>query len=82
VNIGSGNVMKLSWNTPSAENNMVSSFKVHILRYNSAASTSYIPLYEADVGKVNEFYVRASLFDAISQSFFPLYIYVEAVSQY
>ena len=31
VNIGSGNVLKVSWNTPTATNNAVDSYKIYIL---------------------------------------------------
>ena len=81
VNIGSGNVLKLSWNTPTAANNAVDSYTVTILVYDSL-STSYGLLYRANVGNVNEFFVKASLFDAIPQSFITLRIYVYANSRY
>ena len=81
VNIGSGNVLKVSWNTPTATNNAVDNYKIYILRYDSTAA-SYKSLYSANIGNVNEFYLKASVFASISQSFIPLHIYVEAISKY
>lgn len=81
VNIGSGNILKISWNTPTAANNAVDNYKVYILKYDSA-SASYKSFYAANVGNVNEFYVRSSLFDSVSQSFVTLRIYVDAISKY
>ena len=81
VDIGTGNVLKISWNTPTATDNAVNSYKVYILRYDSA-SGSYKALYDADIGDINEFYLKSALFNNISQSFIPLRIYVEAVSKY
>lgn len=81
VNIGSGNVLKVSWNTPAATNNAVDSYKVYILIYDTATA-SYKSLYSANIGNVNEFYVKSTLFNSVTQSFAQLRIYVEAVSKY
>ena len=81
VNIGSGNILKVSWNTPVATNNAVDSFKIYILYYN-AANASYSILYAENVGNVNEFYLKSSLFDSMTQAFIQLQIYVEAISRY
>lgn len=81
VNIGSGNVLKLSWNTPTANNNEVDSYKVYITAYDTA-SASYTPLYEANIGNVNEFYLKSTIFEAIPQSFISLAIRIEVISKY
>lgn len=81
VDIGSGNVLKITWNTPTAENNAVDSYIVYVLFYD-VASVSYKHLYNANVGNVNEFYLKSALFEVTPQSFIQLYIYVEAVSKY
>lgn len=81
VNIGSGNILKLSWNTPAASNNAVDSYKISVLRYDTN-SVSYIPLYKANIGDVNEFYIKPDLFESVAQSSIPLRIYVEAISKY
>jgi hypothetical protein len=81
VNIGSGNILKVHWNTPTATNNFVDSYKIYILRYDNT-SASYKTLYNANIGNVNEFYLKAALFDSVAQSFNQLRIYVEAISRY
>jgi hypothetical protein len=81
VDIGSGNVLKISWSTPTAVNNAVDSYKVYILYYESS-SDDYKVLYSKNVGNLNELYVKSSLFAAIPQSFIPVQIYVEAISKY
>jgi hypothetical protein len=81
VDIGSGNVLKVSWNTPTATNNAVDNYKLTIVRYDSASS-SYKSLYSANIGNVNEYYVKSSLFSSLKQSYIPLRIYVEAISKY
>lgn len=80
VNIGSGNVLKVSWNTPTATNNAVDSYKIYIL-YLDSISASYKSLYTANVGNVNEFFVTPAIFSSISKSFLQLRIYVEAISK-
>ncbi len=81
VDIGSGNVLKLSWDTPMADNNKVASYKISILLYNTAAA-SYQPFYVADVGNVNEFYITSDLLKSITAAFFQLAVYIEAVSSF
>ena len=81
VDIGSGNVLKVSWNTPTATNNAVDTYKIYILSYDSG-SASYKSLYTANIGNVNEFYLKSSLFASDTKSFFQLRIYVEAISKY
>lgn len=80
VNIGSGNILKVSWNTPTATNNAVDSYKIYIL-YLDSASASYKSLYTANVGNVNEFFVTPAVFATITKSFLQLRIYVEAISK-
>ena len=79
INIGSGNILKMSWNTPTATNNAVDSYIVNVLAYDTSIA-SYKNLYTANIGNVNEFYLKSSIFDSIDQSFVPVQLYVEAVS--
>ena len=81
VDIGSGNILKISWNTPTATNNAVDSYKVYVLKYDTA-SASYKAFYSANIGNVNEFYLKSSLFSSVTQSFNKVSIYVEAISKY
>ena len=81
VDIGSGNILKISWNTPTATNNAVDNYVVNILKYDTATA-SYKSFYRANIGNVNEFYLKSSLFSSLKQSYIPLRIYVEAISKY
>jgi hypothetical protein len=81
VDTGSGNVLKVSWSTPTAANNAVDSYIIYISAYNSATA-SYRPLYRANIGNVNEFYIRSSMLSTIQQSLISLHVYVEVISKY
>lgn len=81
VNIGSGNVFKISWTTPTASGNVVDNYKVYILKYDTTTA-SYKSFYSANVGNVNEFYVKADLFKSVTQGFIKLQVYVEVISKY
>lgn len=60
VDIGSGTVLKLSWDTPVAENNKVDYYSLTITACESNLNT-YYTLYDGSIGNVNEFYLNASL---------------------
>ena len=81
ADIGTGNVFKVSWNTPVAANNQVDSYIIHILMYDSV-EVSYKHLYKANIGNVNEFYAASQLFAHNTQSILLLRIYLEAVSSH
>ena len=61
VDIGSGNVFKVFWDTPSAANNLVDSYCINIQVFDRSAE-EYVLLHKANIGNVNEFYIRSSLF--------------------
>lgn len=79
INIGSGNVLKVSWNTPTATENKVDSYVIHVLIYDLAIA-GYKYLVKQNVGNVNEYYLKASSFNNLD--YCQLRIYVEAVSAY
>lgn len=79
IDIGSGNVLKISWTTPTATDNKVDSYIVYILAYNASSGT-YNYINKSNVGLVNEFYLKSSLLASIKQTSYPIRIYVEAVS--
>ena len=81
VNIGSGNILKVLWNTPIATNNAVAYYKVYILAYDPATINYYL-LHSINVGDVNEFYLKADLFSDLPQAFIPIRIYVKVISKY
>lgn len=81
VDIGSGNVLKVTWDTPVAANNTVDSYIVYLTKYDSTDG-SYESIYTTNIGLVNEFYLKSSLLAAITKSFYSLFIRIEAVSKY
>lgn len=81
VNIGSGNILKMSWNTPAATNNIVDNYKVYLLAYDNKTA-EYKLVYNENIGRVNTFYLKASMLKNISQSLVPVRLYVEAVSKF
>lgn len=81
VDIGSGNILKMSWNTPTATDNIVDSYNIHVQCYNSIKG-GYQQIYKENIGNVNEFYLKSSMFSDMLQSFSKLLIHVEAVSKY
>lgn len=81
VNIGSGNVLKLSWDTPIATNNEVDYYSLNISCYDDAVGST-VELYSGSVGKVNEFYIDAAMLSNITTNYCPLYVYLVAYSKY
>ena len=81
INIGSGNILKMSWDAPVAEDNAVDSYVVHILAYDTN-SASYRPFYTVNIGNVNEYYLKSNLFNTTEKVFFQLHIYIEVISKY
>ena len=81
VDIGSGNVLKISWNTPTATNNAIDFYTIYISYFDST-TLSYLSLCKVKLGNINEFYIKSSLLSSIKQSFIPVKIYVEAFSRY
>ena len=80
VNIGSGNILKVLWDTPIATDNAINSYIISILA--NTDSIGYQTVYRADIGDVNEFYLKSDMLNAIKKSFIVLRISVEAISKY
>ena len=81
IDIGSGNVLKLSWGTPTATNNAVANYRLCIMVYD-LVNLAYKPLYDYNIGNVNEFYLTSSMLSSIKQSSIKLRITIEAISKY
>lgn len=82
IDIGSGNVLKVSWNTPTATENEIDYYFIYLTRYDNLTGTS-TTLYTGNLGKVNEFYVKSAfLATQNSPSTCTLKIYVEGHSKY
>ena len=76
VNIGSGNVFNLSWNTPTLENDIVDHYNLVIKRHDPTLNV-YYDIFSGTVGLVNEFYVNSTLLPTIPLQYV-LSIYVVA----
>lgn len=81
VDIGSGTVLKLSWNTPVATNNKVDHYSLYVY-YLNTTSGSNVSLVGRDVGNINEFYVTSSMLSSVTQSKLDCGCYVVAHSKY
>ena len=64
INIGSGNVFKLSWNTPILTNDSVAYYKLIIKRHDTV-SNIYYDIFDKNIGLVNEFYVDSTLLPSV-----------------
>lgn len=79
INIGSGNVFKLSWTTPTLTNDTVDRYSLVIKRHDTTLNV-YYDILNKNVGLVNEFYVDASLLPAIPLQYM-LSIYLVAYNK-
>ena len=79
IDIGSGNVFKLSWNTPMPASE-IDYYYLSIRRYNASTGT-YTTIISSNIGNVNEFYVESSLLSTITQTQYQLTMYVIAKSK-
>lgn len=81
IDIGSGTVLKLAWDTPLATNNRVDYYMLSIETYSSSGDTTY-SVFNENIGNVNEFYINSSLISQIDQSRYQLKISLTAHSIY
>jgi hypothetical protein len=73
INIGSGNVFKLTWN---ALNDTVDHYNLVIKRHDTVLNV-YYDIYDKNVGLVNKFYVDSSLLPIIPEQY-KLSVYIVA----
>lgn len=76
INIGSGNVFKLYWETPTLTNDTVDRYSLIIKRHDTTLNV-YYDIFNKNIGLVNEFYVDSSLLPTVPLQYM-LSIYVVA----
>lgn len=81
IDPGSGNVLKLAWDTPIALNNSIDYYYLKINRVISETGETY-SVFSSEVGNTNEFYLNSSLLSYCEQPHYRLEIQLMAVSKY
>ena len=81
VDIGSGNVLRIYWNTPTATTNKVDRYQILITGVDTADSTSYT-FVNSNIGNVNEFYLEASKIAMLKGALTKITIKLTAYSTY
>ena len=77
INIGSGNVFRLSWETPALNNNdTVDHYNLVIKRHDTTLNV-YYDIFDKNIGLVNEFYVDSAILPALPLQY-RLSIYIVA----
>ena len=76
INIGSGNVFKLSWETPTLMNEAVDHYSLIIKRFDPTLNV-YYDILDKNIGLVNEFYVDSHLLPTLPEQYI-LSIYIVA----
>lgn len=79
INIGSGIVFKLAWNTPTLTNDTVNYYVLVIKRYDPVLNV-YSDIFNKNIGLVNEFFVDSPLLPPAPVQYM-LSIYVAAYSK-
>lgn len=79
INIGSGNVFKLSWEAPTFDNDSVDYYKLVIKRHDTTLNV-YYDIFDKNIGLVSEFYVDSALLPALPLQY-KLSIYLVAYSK-
>lgn len=75
-NIGSGNVFKLYWNTPTLTNDSVDYYKLTIKRHDITLNV-YYDIFDKNIGLVNEFCVDSIMLPTVPEQY-KLSIYLVA----
>lgn len=79
VNIGSGNVFNLKWNTPMLTNNTVDHYELVIKRYDPTVNV-YYSIFDKNIGLVNYFSVNSELLPSAPEQYL-LHVYIVAYSK-
>jgi hypothetical protein len=79
INIGSGNVFKLDWETPVLTNDNIDRYSLVIKRYDPTLNV-YYDIFNKNIGRVNEFFVDSPLLP-IAPAQYLLSIYLVAYSR-
>lgn len=79
INIGSGNVFKLSWIMSGLTGDAVDRYSLIIKRHDTTINT-YYDIFDKNIGLVNEFYVNSELLPALPEQYM-LSIYLVAYTK-
>ena len=79
-NIGSGNVFRLSWSTPTMPNDIADRYSLVIKRHDTSLDV-YYDIFNKNIGLVNKFAVDSSLLPSVPEQYM-LSIYVVAYGKY
>lgn len=80
INIGSGNVFKLEWTTPTLTGDTIDRYSLIIKRHDTTLNV-YYDIFDKNIGFVNEFYVDSILLPALPLQYM-LSIYVVAYGKH
>ncbi len=80
INIGSGNIFKLSWTTPTLTNDVVDRYSLIIKRHDTTLNV-YYDIVNKNIGLINEFYVDSFMLPAVPLQYM-LSIYVVAYGKH
>ena len=80
INIGSGNVFKLRWNTPVLTNDFVDHYDLVVKRHDPTLGV-YYDIFNKNIGLTNEFFVDSALLPSAPDQY-KLSIYLEAYGRY
>lgn len=80
INIGSGNVFKLRWNTPVLTNDFVDHYNLVIKRHDPTLN-AYYDIFDKNIGLTNEFFVDSSVLP-LAPDQYKLSIYIAASGRY
>lgn len=80
IDIGSGNVFKLHWQTPLLTNDAVDYYSL-VIRQHDTAINAYYDIFNKNIGLVNEFYVDSNLLPTVPEQYM-LSIYLVCSGKY
>jgi hypothetical protein len=80
INIGSGNVFKLKWNTPVLTNDFVDHYNLVVKRHDPTLG-AYYDIFNKNIGLVNEFFIDSIMLPQAPDQY-KLSIYLEVYGRY
>jgi hypothetical protein len=81
ADIGTGTVVKLTWDTPVVENNEVDYYSMTINVYNPA-NASYSTIFNGRIGNVNEYYLTSEHLSRVKHANYKMNIHLTARSKF
>lgn len=80
IDIGSGNIAKLAWNTLNILEDSISYYTLSIDLLDKTTNESIQQIFSAEIGKVNEFYITSDMLSSIETTSCKVAIQLEANS--